>query len=95
MKTFEFNKEEIGALLEVLRYYTDNLDEDSGGVYDQALDLYKKLKPKKIKREGWLAVYPNGDAIGVYNTDIQARNSRSHGQRGAPQAIRITWEQEE
>lgn len=100
MKTFEFNESGAELLRLALQKWMDELvlwtakNRESQLYVD--LDILKmQLTPKKVTKTGWIVVSPsNKGAVGVYETEEQAKQIAQYRYKTEAQVIRIEWEQE-
>ena len=95
MTTFQFTRDEVNALVEILFHYINKFinGTPSPDIYKQAVSLHKKIKPKMVERSGWIVVYPDRSIAGVYDTEERAKKQRGLDYSG--QVIQIDWEEEE
>ena len=92
MKTFEFTEQEIQDLRKAINFYADYVYLEDGPYYRVKM-IANKITPKKVTKEGWMVVHPNGHKSYVLDSEFQARQDALRGE--GSQVVKITWEQEE
>jgi hypothetical protein len=89
MRTYELSKEEITLIRASLEFYKGHTDQ--WRTKEECAQLKLKLKPKKIKRERWINVFPGDFAQGMHST----KEAADRFSKGRIDCIHIEWEEEE
>lgn len=90
MKTYELSKEEITLIRASLEFYKGHTNQ--WRTKEECAQLKLKLKPKKIKRERWINVYPD-NRISMPYTAKELANEQADSNR--IMCLPIEWWEEE
>jgi len=61
---------------------------------DWCVNVNYRIKPKRVKKEGWVNVYP-GNFLCYFHSKVHADKSDEVGKDKRVACVRIEWEEEE